>query len=89
MAKQLIETYFCDVCKKSLCVDEVTSIKSFPVFFTTEQNEGREVKPYISRVDIDFCDTCLTEVLYICAQGAMGSNIFNIVRVEDFVRGNY
>jgi hypothetical protein len=80
MAK--VELYICDINK---CDNEVKPKKAgipMQVIFTTEQNEGRPVKPYFHMTDLDICDSCLSKILhkesYITARGAMGNNCYEI-----------
>ena len=70
------EIFTCDIkgCK-STAPQNVQ--KRIQVIFTTDQTEGRSVKPYLSEADIDICAKCLDNVLegnYIYANGAMGHN---------------
>lgn len=68
------EIAVCDICKSESNIISV----NYPVFFYTEQTEGRPVKPYISQQKLDLCDKCLRKVTKITATGAMGYNEYNI-----------
>lgn len=73
--KKTIEEYYCDVCKKQT-QDVLPKIK-IQVIFTTEQTEGRSIKPYLSNQDLEICGLCQDHVLkgnYIFGHGAMGHN---------------
>lgn len=64
------------------CNNDVTSHKNMTiqVIFTTEQTEGRGVKPYLQTVVIDICEECLEKLVknqkYIIASGAQGYNTY-------------
>lgn len=73
--KKQIEICTCDICHKECDVLEVT----YPVMFTTEQTEGRSVKPYISYEKIDMCAECLKKAINIKGAGAMGYNEYEII----------
>lgn len=70
----MIEICKCDICGKQNTTFEI----KYPVWFLTEQTEGRVVKPYISYEDIDLCEVCIKRVTPIKAHGAQGINKFFI-----------
>lgn len=74
MRKQM-EIYTCDICHKECDVQEVM----YPVMFTTEQTEGRSVKPYISYEKIDMCAECLKKAINIKGARAVGVNAYEII----------
>ncbi len=61
---------FCDVCRKESPVEQI----SYPVLFTTEQNEGRGVTPYLSLEQLDMCPECKEKVIRLGGNGAQGHN---------------
>lgn len=67
------DTFRCDLCGTECEENEINHVK-MPVLFTTEQNEGRLVTPYLTTCDIDLCITCLDRALTIEASGSMGFN---------------
>ena len=77
-------TYSCDV---KVCSNEPEKKGfSIQVIFTTEQTEGRSVKPYLANVQLDICDSCLNNVCkgnYIFANGAQGSNEYYFKSKQD------
>lgn len=81
MAKEIV--YRCDIdgCDKRV-EDECNRQKVVSVIFTTEQNEGREVPPYLVTASIDICEECIQELIdsgrIITASGAMGCNTYVI-----------
>lgn len=72
----------CDINGCGNNVEDENVDKEMDVIFTTEQTEGRSREPYLSRVDIDICGSCLDTILsggiYIKAAGAMGHNKYTI-----------
>jgi hypothetical protein len=64
----------CDVCETENDVNEI----DIQVLFTTEQTEGRGIKPYnLCNEKLDLCETCRLHILkgnYIYAEGAQGYN---------------
>lgn len=74
------EVYTCDInhCENNPAHKQ----KDMDVIFNTDQTEGRSCSPYISRVRLDICDTCLNKILkegkYIQAEGAQGFNSYTI-----------
>lgn len=64
------------------CSNQVTLNRSLPiqVIFTTDQTEGRGVKPYLDNVRLDICEDCLEKLVknqkYIIASGAQGYNTY-------------
>ena len=73
------ESYTCDIHK---CTNEAEhKQQTLQVIFTTDQTEGRSVKPYLSIEKIDICQSCLDKILkgnYVFANGAMGYNEYNL-----------
>ena len=63
------EVFYCDVC------DEIVQEKDFnkqimlPVLFSTNQNTGEEVTPYLDYKKIDVCKKCLKKVLILQGTG--------------------
>lgn len=74
--RKMIEAVVCDLCGATKNVEQI----NYPVIFTTEQNEGRPVEPYISDEKIDLCDKCMKKVLKIKAHGAQGINDYEVMR---------
>lgn len=71
-----VVSYFCDVCNKEKQETELAK-QDIQCIFTTEQTEGRPVKPYLSKQQIEICDSCYSHVLkgnYLYGNGAMGYN---------------
>jgi hypothetical protein len=69
------EIYSCDVCKTECKVQN----QQLQVIFTTEQTEGRSIKPYLCMSKLDICNDCLDKVISgkaIFAHGAQGYNTF-------------
>lgn len=62
---------FCDLCG----VSNANTFKPL-VEFTTEQTEGRMVRPYITTTDVELCNDCLNKVVVLRASGAQGNNKF-------------
>ena len=75
-----IEKHVCDI-KDCSNESKYVDIK-MQVIFSTEQTEGRSVKPYFSSVQIDICEDCKGKIIesckYIKASGAMGHNEYII-----------
>ena len=90
MSEKVALTVSCDVCGKPFWtkgMDEYSDegrpkpVKT-AVWFETEQDEGRAVKPYIETVEIDLCPECAEKAIRIRAVGAMGFNEYRI-EVDD------
>ncbi len=64
---------FCDLCGASNAKSYKTLVE-----FTTEQTEGRMVKPYLTTTEIDLCSECLKKVVVLRASGAQGNNKFSL-----------
>ena len=68
----------CDICQK-----EEATTKDMQVIFTPRQREERSVKPYLSMVTLDICETCLnhttTSGKYIKASDAMGYSEYQLL----------
>lgn len=80
MATKEIKITTCDVCSSEL-TDISNSLlrSSVTVVFTTEQTEGRSIKPYLSLQTMDMCPACLKTMLsgkMLFAHGAMGHNSY-------------
>lgn len=87
--KTKIEKTVCDVCayiiSTSLSEKENPSARLHQVIFTTEQTEGRTVKPYLSQKTLDLCDTCESKMLegnMLFGAGAMGYNTYHFKKRE-------
>ena len=79
--KEIIENVYCDICHK-----KATTYKMLQVIFTTEQNEGRPCKPYLSYPEaLDLCDDCLDKIMkgnYVFASGVQGYNDYYFKKGE-------
>jgi len=68
------------VCDIKGCSNKTERTIQIHVKFLTEQTEGRNVKPYLSKEKLDICDTHLEEILdkekLIKGSGAMGYNTY-------------
>jgi hypothetical protein len=75
----------CDICN-SLIKEYNHKSKQVRVIFTTEQTEGRGVKPYFTKETIDICKECDKKLenynTYITAHGAMGHNTYKLVKIS-------
>lgn len=86
MSEHMALTVACDVCGKPFWYSEDNDKRGRPkpvktaVWFETEQDEGRGVKPYVETVEIDMCPECAERGIRIRAVGAMG---FNEYRIEE------
>lgn len=75
--KKVTTVIHCDVCNSTKNVKEDIGIQ---VIFTTEQTEGRSVKPYLTPDlhKLDLCEDCLDTIIedgkYLYGRGAMGYN---------------
>lgn len=77
------EKYLCDVSGCEENVPEDLRSKKIQVIFTTEQTEGRSVKPYLSTETLDICEKCLGRILegnYLFGNGAQGYNQYNFAK---------
>lgn len=74
MSKEIKTIYKCDLCGK----ETITASITYPVIFHTEQTEGRSVKPYISKQNLDVCNDCCDKICMIDANGAQGHNFYTI-----------
>lgn len=77
-----IEIHKCDVCKKEGKVKET----EMSVIFLTEQNEGRDTEPYLSKQKPELCEDCLKRVLggeVLYGWGAMGYNHFHFIKYKE------
>lgn len=72
------ETLICDLCHKEPEKGTIRLNWQLQVIFTTEQTEGRSVKPYLEIVRLDVCYDCNDHIVkskeYVVASGAMGQN---------------
>ena len=75
MAIQIIKIFTCDICKIKKEVRTIT----IPVRWITEQNEGRDIRPYITTETKDICNECLDKVTRINVRGAQGHNTYTII----------
>lgn len=69
--------YKCDI--KHCNNDAIYKEKAFQVIFTTEQTEGRSIKPSPEDAKIDLCEEChkiMCSGKQIFAEGAQGHNTF-------------
>lgn len=84
MSEKVVLTVSCEVCGKPFWAGEDNDRRDRPrpvktaVWFETEQDEGRAVKPYLSTVEIDLCPECAEKGIRIRAVGAMGYNDYRI-----------
>lgn len=76
MARKTVEICTCDICEKETEVQVLT----IPIRWTTEQNEGRCIKPYITTETKDICNDCLVKICVVDVSGAQGHNHYEIVR---------
>ena len=75
--KEIITKITCDVCKEEMSSIHKDEKSHITVVFTTEQTEGRSVKPYLSNELIDLCNHCEQKIIkgrMIFGEGAMGHN---------------
>jgi hypothetical protein len=86
---KVIETkYTCDICKEIIPCGAKYDIKPriIQVVFTTEQNEGRSVKPYLSGQSMHICTECENKLITrypLIGCGAQGYNEYNFKKVRD------
>jgi hypothetical protein len=72
------EKYHCDI--KGCDKEAEVKGQELQIIFTTEQTEGRLVKPYLQMEKLDICAACLLTVLSgeaIWAHGAQGHNTYH------------
>lgn len=87
MSEKTTLTIECDVCGCEIWSGDPES-KERPrkhdalVWFETEQEEGRAVKPYLGRASMNLCEECADEGIRIHAVGAMGYNDYRIKAVK-------
>jgi len=86
MSEKTIVTVTCDVCGCEIWSGDPESKDKprrldFLVWFDTEQDEGKGVKPYLSRASMNLCGKCADEGIRIHAIGAMGYNDYRIKAV--------
>jgi len=72
------ETFICDLCSKEKATK--MQLVNYPVWFTTEQTEGRYVKPYISQQKFDACEECMAKIIKIQGSGAQGHNKYCLIK---------
>ena len=76
-----INNDFYNKCHKIL-TSEIFKKTKMSVIFTTEQNEGRTVEPYLENVEIDLCADCKKRILnanVLYGRGAMGYNEYYFI----------
>ena len=75
--KKVTTVVHCDVCNSTKNVKEEVRVQ---VIFTTEQNYGRTITPYLTSDfhKLDLCEICLDTIIedgkYLYGSGAMGYN---------------
>jgi hypothetical protein len=70
------EKTFCDVCKEEN--PKHTGVR-MDVIMTTEENEGKQVNPYLGSQTMDICEECMgkiTQGKYIFGAGGQGHNSY-------------
>ena len=81
--KTIIE---CDICGKEVQKTYNYKKKNYGIIFTTEQTEGRGVKPYFTKEKLDLCVDCQEKLkehsVQITGYGAMGNNTYKLVRMS-------
>lgn len=87
MSEKTTVTVTCDVCGCEIWSGDPKSKErprklDFLVWFDTEQDEGRAVKPYLGRASMNLCEKCADEGIRIHAVGAMGYNDYRIKAVK-------
>lgn len=75
MGLKNVQIKVCDLCPNE---KEIRTVR-VPVKWTTEQNEGRCVEPYITIDEIDICPSCLEKITRVTAHGAQGKDTFSII----------
>lgn len=81
MARQKVTMITCDACGNP--VPEDSERINFPVLFTTSQEDGRVVEPYIENCKLDLCYKCKYNVIKIKATGCMGNNEYSMIGEGD------
>ena len=92
MAKETEIKYKCDICGRKYDEKEyseqnnpydekikIRRVSGFPVLFTTEQNEGRSCKPYITFENMDVCNKCLFALVRVKGWGAQGFKNYELM----------
>lgn len=84
MSETMTVSITCDVCHKEIWSGDPKSSErpkkaDLLVWFDTEQEEGRFVKPYLCMVSMNICDKCAEDGIRIHAVGAMGRNDYKIL----------
>ena len=78
------ELIICDTCGNEIKYQKER--KEYDVIFTTEQTEGRGVKPYFTKEKLDLCDVCKKKLenwhTQIEGHGAMGYNKYKLVQMS-------
>lgn len=77
--RESVETV-CDTCSDKISSGRFPT-RILTVIFTTEQTEGRSVKPYLWNANLHICKGCedrLTTGCVIVGEGAQGHNRYRI-----------
>lgn len=80
--RQIVEKFFCDLCKRE-CAEKALQSFSYPVIFYTDQTEGKLCEPYVSHTKLEVCQKCCGKILKVSATGAQGYNEYTIVGEEE------
>jgi len=81
--KKEIVIISCDICAQE-DTDSPVEEKQIPIIFTTEQTEGRSVKPHLIIQKMDICEECMEIIVrgYIpFGHGAQGHNKYGFRRM--------
>ena len=73
--RSTIEIVKCDL--NNCGSEKEVKLTNLNVVFTTEQTEGRPIKPHLTNESLDICNKCMDRVLkgeMIFANGAQGHN---------------
>ena len=84
MSEKTTMTVTCDVCGCEIWSGDPSSkervnARKILVWFDTEQEEGRSVKPYLGLASVHLRDECADKGIRIHAIGAIGYNEYRIV----------
>ena len=72
------------ICDIDKCENEVKDFiqGAITVIFTTEQTEGRSVKPHLTNLRMDICEDCLATIILHnripTGSGAQGHNTYTL-----------
>ena len=76
------EYHICDIDGCENKVDEKGTSINMTMVFTTEQTEGRSIKPHLTNNNIDVCESCREKIIserkLIIGSGAQGHNTYTI-----------